>query len=348
MHVEPHETPEQLADRIRAEPVARIARRLMAARLAMLGQTALQIVPQVLLSERQVRAWVARYNAEGAAALADRAGRGRKGPLSAAQEEQLRARLRAGPTDADGVCTLRGADVRRILREEFGILRSLQAIYDLLRRLGFTLLRPRPRHPGADPAARAALKKSLPARAAAVAAEHPGEHVEVWFEDEARFGQKGTRTTVWAERGTRPTAPKQTACGNLYVLSAVCPAGGRAEGLIAPRLNAAVVQLLPDQLAATIPRGTHVVLVWDGAGYHVAKALRVPANLTVIRLPPDSPELNPVERLWLYLRQHHWSNRVYPTIEDVEAAAVAGWRAVCLDPENIKSICRCEYVPAGD
>ena len=167
----------------------------------------------------------------------------------------------------------------------------------------------------------------------------------MWFEDEARFGQKGTLTTVWAERGTRPSAPKQTAYANLHVLTSVCPATGRAEGLNAPVLNAGVVQVFLDRFAATIPAGTHAVLVWDGAGYHVAKALRVPGNLTVLLLPPYSPELNPVERLWLYLRQHYWSNRVYPDIEALEEAAVSGWRAACLHPDKVKTICRCEYLP---
>jgi transposase len=127
----------------------------------------------------------------------------------------------------------------------------------------------------------------------------------------------------------------------------VCPATGRAEGLVSERLNARVVQVFLDQLSATIPPGIHVVLVWDGAGYHRAKALRVPANLTVVGLPPYAPELNPVERLWLYLRQHHWSNRVYPDLAAVEAAAVSGWRAVCLGPDRVKTICRCTYLPDG-
>jgi putative transposase len=169
----------------------------------------------------------------------------------------------------------------------------------------------------------------------------------VWFEDEARFGQKGSLTTVWAERGTRPRAPKQTAYGNLHVLTAVCPASGRAEGLVAPKLDASVVQTFLDQLSATIPAGVHVAMVWDGAGYHVAKALRVPPNVTVANLPPYSPELNPVERLWLYLRSHYWSNRVYPDVDALEEAAAAGWRAVCLHPEMVKTICRCQYLPAG-
>jgi hypothetical protein len=131
------------------------------------------------------------------------------------------------------------------------------------------------------------------------------------------------------------------------VLTAVGPATGRAEGLVAPTLDTAVVQTSRDGLSATIPAGTHGALVWDGAGYHGAKALRVPANLSVLRLPPYSPELNPVERLWLDPRGHYWSNRVYPDIEAVEEAAVSGWRAVCLHPDRIKSICRCEYLPPG-
>src|SRR6059058_961831 len=108
MHVQPHRTADQLAELVRAEPRARVARRLAAARLALLGQTAAKIAGQVLLSERQVRTWVARYNAGGPDALADRAGRGRKGPLTAGQQERLKERLRAGPTEADGVCALRG------------------------------------------------------------------------------------------------------------------------------------------------------------------------------------------------------------------------------------------------
>jgi transposase len=187
----------------------------------------------------------------------------------------------------------------------------------------------------------------LPEVVAEVARAHPGEEVEAWFEDEARFGQKGTLTTVWAERGSRPTAPKQTAYANLHVLTAVGPATGRAEGLVAQRLNAQVVQAFLGQLSATIAPGRHVVLVWDNAGSHVAKSLVVPANLTLVRLPAYSPELNPVERLWLYLRQHHWSNRVYEDIDAVEEAAVSGWRAVCLCPEKVKTICRCEYLPPG-
>lgn len=131
------------------------------------------------------------------------------------------------------------------------------------------------------------------------------------------------------------------------MLTAVCPVTGQAEGLISERLNAAAVQRFLDQPAAATPAGVHAVLVWDGAGWHTAGSLAVPRNLTVAVLPPYAPELNPVERPWLYLREHHWSNRGYDDVEALEGAAVCGWRAVCLRPEKIKTVCRCEYADTG-
>ena len=292
----------------------------------------------MLLSDRQVRTWVARYNADGPDALADHPGRGRKAPLSADRQERLRDRLRTGPTEADGVCTLRGGDVRRILVRSSGWSGRSRPCTPCCTGWGSSPCGPDRGTPGPTRPRRTASKK--PRRSGRRGRRaHPGERVEVWFEDEARFGQKGTLTTVWAREGHPPDAPKQTAYANLHVLTAACPASGRAEGLVAPRLSTSVVQSFLDQLSATIPRRTHVVLVWDGAGYHVAKALRVPANLSVVTLPPYSPELNPVERLWLYLRSHHWSNRVYPDVDALEEAAVSGWRAVCLHPDRIKTIC---------
>jgi transposase len=73
----------------------------------------------------------------------------------------------------------------------------------------------------------------------------------------------------------------------------------------------------------------------------------VPSKLTVVRLPPYAPELNPVERLWPYLRHYYWSNRVYPDVEALKEAAASGWRAVCLRPDTVRTVCRCEYLPAG-
>ena len=86
-----------------------------------------------------------------------------------------------------------------------------------------------------------------------------------------------------------------------------------------------------------------VILVLDRAGWHVAKALEVPANMTLLYLPPYSPELNPVERLWAYLRSHYLSNRVYKDYDDLLDASGQAWNK--LTPEQLCSICRTEWIP---
>ncbi|HZN67855.1 MAG TPA: IS630 family transposase [Tepidisphaeraceae bacterium] len=170
-------------------------------------------------------------------------------------------------------------------------------------------------------------------------AELPGRRVQVWFEDEARFGQQGTLTRVWAKRGSRPRAVRQTRYQYLWVLTAVCPETGAAEGLISPSLNAGVVDTFLRQFSDSLEPGVHAVLAWDGAGFHTARSLHVPHNVTLLTLPPRSPELMPVENLWHYEREHHWSNREYDDYDALQEAATGGWRAVCLDPAKVRSIC---------
>jgi transposase len=161
----------------------------------------------------------------------------------------------------------------------------------------------------------------------------------VWFQDEARFGQQGTLTRVWAPIGSRPRAVKQTQYDYLYVLGAVCPASGKTAGLLAPYLNTHIVNAFFDQLAKEIDPDVHVVLIWDQAGYHTSEKLKVPANVTLLELPPRSPELNPAENLWHWLRSHYWSNRSYRDYEALREAACDAWQRSCLDPELIKSVC---------
>jgi len=130
--------------------------------MAQQGFTAPEVAICTGFSSRSVQEWVARYNREGLSGLKTKAGRGRKPPLTPEESERLKQRLDAGPLPDDGVCTLRGKDVQRILQHEFGQLRSLNAVYGLLHRLGYSSLVPRPQHPQADPAAQEEYKKSSP------------------------------------------------------------------------------------------------------------------------------------------------------------------------------------------
>lgn len=166
--------------------------------------------------------------------------------------------------------------------------------------------------------------------------------MEVWFGDEARIGQQGTLTTIWAEKGSRPAAVKQTDYQWMHVTAAVNPLTGQALGLITPEMNTPVMNDLLANLSARLGADRHAVLVWDGAGYHTSGALEVPENVTLLPLPPYSPELNPVERVWLWMRMHDLSNRAYDDAEHIEREVAAS--CARLDAPRLKSICRTAWL----
>ncbi len=160
MHVEARNEAAELRRWARTERNAKLAQRLRLVDFAMEGHASLEIGQWVDLSQRQVQHWVQRYNQGGADGLKDQPGRGPNPMLAADEVEQLKARINAGPAAKDGVCTLRGKEVQRILEEEFGKVRKLGAVYKLLHKLGYSSLAPRPQHRHADPAAQEAFKKT--------------------------------------------------------------------------------------------------------------------------------------------------------------------------------------------
>ena len=135
------------------EPNAKQRDRYRAVLLAMDGLEGDEIAGRVGRSPRFVDEWAGRYRKGGLDALVPKRQPGRPPKLTPGQEAALRARLDAGPRDADGVCTLRGRDVCRIIEAEFGVVHTLGGIYDVLRRLGYSSLVPRPRHRKNDPQA---------------------------------------------------------------------------------------------------------------------------------------------------------------------------------------------------
>jgi transposase len=344
MLVADHHNLAQLQALAESIPQKRSWKRVQAVILAKQGWTASLIARSLGCSLRSVKNWVAQYNRGGLEALREQPRPGRPRSLAPEHYPRLKQRLDAPPTPEDGVCTLRAADVRKILEREFGVAMGRQAVYDLLHRLGYSDLMPRPHHEDANPEVQEFFKEIVVEQIDAIAAGHPAEQVRVYFQDEARFGTQGTITRVWARKGSRPRRVRQNGREWLYVLMAVCAATGTATALIMPELNTAVINSFLEQFSRDLPAGVHAVLIWDGAGFHSGKNLVVPGNVSLIRLPPYSPELNPVENLWHYLRSHHWSNREYEGYEGLQEEAVRSVRAVCQDAEKLKTICNTDYI----
>lgn len=166
--------------------------------------------------------------------------------------------------------------------------------------------------------------------------KHPDQHIAVWFQDEARIGQQGTLTRVWAERGSRPRAVRQTEYQWAYVFGAVDPLSGKSSALISPTVNTKLMSDHLKMICEEAGQGTHVVLVLDGAGWHKANALVVPTNMTLLFLPPYSPELMPMERVWAWMRQHDLSNRVFVDEAAIDKACAESWNK--LTAERLKTI----------
>jgi transposase len=130
----------------RQERNARQRDRYRAVLLALNGKTAPEIAAKLDRSRRFVQQWTYRYRDGGPANLIEQARPGAPTKLRRDDEAAFQVRIEGGPNNGDGVCTLRGKDLQRILKEEFSAQYTLDGVYDLLHRLGYSCLKPRPRH----------------------------------------------------------------------------------------------------------------------------------------------------------------------------------------------------------
>jgi transposase len=115
-------------------------------------------------------------------------------------------------------------------------------------------------------------------------------------------------------------------------------------GLVLPRANVHAMNLHLQEISTHVSRGAFAVLTLDGAGWHqVGDRLVVPDNIGLLHLPPYSPELNPVENVWEFLRHNDLSNRVYATYEAIVDACCIAWNKLIATPARIRSIATRDY-----
>src|SRR5207237_9374616 len=140
-----------------------------------------------------------------------------------------------------GWVAFRGVDAQRRVKEEFDIDCSLSSTYRLLHRIQLSWLVPPPPPAGRCDGASGVFATLGLQLERVRARQAPGTRVEVWFQDEARIGQKNSLTRVWGQTGSRPAAPKDLGFASAYVFGAVCPVEGRAAALIMPVCNTAAM-----------------------------------------------------------------------------------------------------------
>ena len=168
--------------------------------------------------------------------------------------------------------------------------------------------------------------------------------IEIWFQDEARVGQQGSLEYIWAPIGSRPLAVRDNRHDSVYLFGALCPARATGAAVIMPAANSEAMSEHLKEIATQVAPGAHAVLVCDGAGWHQhGERLTVPHNITLLPLPPYSPELNPTENIWQFLRQNFLSNRVFDSYQAIVDACCDAWNKLIAMPNRIRTIGSRDY-----
>lgn len=153
------------------------------------------------------------------------------------------------------------------------------------------------------------------------------------------MGQQGTLSYVWAPRGSRPARVRDCRHQNAYLFGAICPARAVGAALVMPRVSSEAMTLHLAEISKAVGKDAHAVLVCDGAGWHrPGRRLTVPDNVTLLRLPPYAPELNPMENVWEYLRGNQLSMTIWRTYAAILDACCHAWNSLMQDAQRIASI----------
>jgi hypothetical protein len=151
---------------------------------------------------------------------------------------------------------------------------------------------------------------------------------------------------VWWRRGERAAGLCDKRFVFAYIFAAVEPGGDDAFALVLPHVNTEAMQQFLDRFAETIAADEHVAMVLDQAGWHGAGRLQTPANITLVPLPAYAPELNPVERLWLHLKDRFLSHRLLADYAAIVDAACQAWNRLRAETGRIASLCSYPWIMA--
>lgn len=182
-------------------------------------------------------------------------------------------------------------------------------------------LKPRPRHPKADPDEASDFQRSFEQQVRQIVQHRDPQAVRpvlIMASDEGRFGRTGEVRTCWCPPGVRARIAKQQVRQYLYAFTAVAPALGKVCSLVLPFANTAMMNLFLQHLSSEFAQ-YFIVLQLERAGWPRAKHLEVPENIRLLPQPAYSPELMPVEHIWEEIRAKHFYNRIFNSLDAVEA-----------------------------
>lgn len=303
------------------------------------GKTFMEIGEILKVDRHTVAEWLKKFESEGIRGMCDKKRTGRNTILPRSEEENFKKEVIKLQDDREGG-QVGGEDIRQMLKEVFNAEYTLSGVYDLLKRVGMVWITGRTVHPKADMEAQEDFRNNFTAKAKEVLpADIDISDVDIWFQDEARVGQRGTITRIWTEKGSRTGIVMQQQFNSVYIFGAVCPQNDEAVGIVMPYADTAATEEHLKIISQQVPEGRHALIIVDRAAWHTTPKLQQPENISLLPLPPYSPELNPTEQVWEQLRRNSLSNRCFENFEAIVDACCDAWNFFAAIPGAIKSLC---------
>ncbi len=290
-----------------------------------------------------VAKWVKRFCDFGFVGLKDLPRCGRPRSLDLDEEKVIDESILALAPKESIEEQLTGDSILKIIQKQLNKNISMRSIYRLLTKLKYSYSSPRPVHQKNDKIIMLNWISKFKKNMRVMKNKYKNKKIDFYFQDETRYGQKTIVTKTWSKIGSDPTYINQNGFLNTWIYGAVNPINGRNFSLILPNLDAQNMQIFLDSFAKKLSPKKHTVIILDGSKAHNNGLLKISKKLTLYFLPPYSPELNPIERLWLFIKKKYLSFKLYNNIDEIIDRGVCALSKITT--EIVKSVCRCDYLP---
>jgi transposase len=302
------------------------------------GKLLKDVADIILYDEKAIRNWIRRFLAFDYEGLIEKEGRGQKPRLPKNQEDKFKDALDNLHEEKNGG-RVSVEDMQKLLADKFDCNYSRSGVYTLLDRINIVWISGRSKHPKHSQEAIENFKETFPEELESLKEELKNDKIEVWWQDESRVGQQGSLSRVWAAKGTRPRVVRQRQFLNTYIFGACCPDKDKGCALILPECHTGMMQLHLDEISKNVEDGFHAIIIIDRASWHTTEALTIPENISLLPLPPYSPELNPMEQVWQKIKADSLTNTTFKSYDDIVEKCCKAWNSFCDEDGNIKQLC---------
>jgi transposase len=289
-------------------------------------------------SANNIYQWAHKYKKNGAAWFEAKPRGGRKKEVMTLAEEA--ALLNEILEDSNKGLIVIANRIQKTAEEKAGKKIHKYYAYSLLKRHNWRKIKPRPKNPKSSKEVQDEFKKNFAQSVQDVAKTFDPQDtrpLKLVFEDEGRFGRISMSKKCWAPMGIRPIVPSQLVRQFLYVFTVVCPITGSNFSLILPDTDTAVMNVFLSEVS-NYYKDYRVIIVADQASWHKSQGLQKFNNIRFIYLPSGSPELNPAEHIWDHVREKHFTNRIFDSIDELQAQLIEAFKEMHYNPASIQSL----------